>query len=113
MAVVVNNVVVKMQPDSIDWIEPSLLGTSGSGLPVRAPYYGCVLGFSRTTIVQFGEWYRHLGQRVDMYLPHPEHGRMTEFTNVVVESIEERMNITNNAIASSGVDITLRRVAVT
>ena len=109
MPIAIDGVILAMQPDSIDW-QRRIFGTTGLGQPVHSPYYTCILGFSRTTVVELEEWHRILGEFITIHLPHPKTGKMTEYTDVVVRAIEERMNIMNNDSTLSGVDITLVRI---
>lgn len=112
MRIALNGVIVKMQPDSIDWSRPNY-GTNGDGTPVVGPYYSCTLGFSRTTLVQFEEWFRYYRQTVDIHLPHPKTGLLTEATDAVIYSIEQSMSAMDPCIAAArGVDIVVTRVEV-
>lgn len=108
--VTINGIVATIQPDTIDWSRPNY-GNTGNGVPVDGPYYTCILGFSRRTVVQLEQWFRHKGEEIDMHLPHVKTGKTTEFTDVIIHSIEQRMDIRDPRLAASdGVDITVIKI---
>ena len=105
---------VDMVPDTITWEPPRLLGRTGRGAPVYAPYWTCRLGFSRMTVIQYETW-RELvdGNTHTITLPHPTTGETTTFT-CYVENPEPRLDTRDACLAAaSGVDITLTKIEVT
>jgi hypothetical protein len=110
-----DGVIVGMQPDTLDWQEPTSLGQDGDGSPVRAPNWSCRLGFSRLTVVQYQWWWDAWadGALHTVTLPHPATGVMTSYS-VYVAEFAPRMDVRDaGGAAMSGADITLTRIQVT
>lgn len=113
MKISVDGLITTLQPDSLDWENPELLGHDGLGAPVKVPYWKCRLGFSRLTSVIHGIWYdADDGELHDFELPHPRTGELTSY-NCYIESVVPRMNVVPDCDpALSGLDITLYRIRV-
>lgn len=115
MKIALDGVTVGMQPDSLDWHEPTALGADGDGAPVRAPNWSCTLGFSKLTRVQYQWWWSAWsdGALHAVTLPHPATGVLISY-DVYVSSFAPRMDMRDSCEAAmAGADITLTRVQVT
>ena len=114
MKITVDGLFANMQPDSMSWEPPRLLGVDGQGAPVRAPHWTCRLGFSRLTLVQYETWHDDWGDGVlhTITLPHPANGELTAY-QCYVRDFTPRFDTRDTCIAAaSGVDITLTRIQV-
>jgi hypothetical protein len=111
----IDGVIVGMQPDSLNWQEPTAMGSDGDGAPVRAPNWTCTLGFSKLTTVQYQSWWAAWqdGELHTVSLPHPATGVLTDY-DLYVASFTPRMDTRDSCEAAmSGADIVLTRVQVT
>lgn len=115
MKIMLNGVVTMMQPRSVNWSDPEILGVSGEGIPIRSPYFKCSLGFPQITLPMYKRWreVQTSGTTVSsIWLPHPDTGRITEFNDVVIGSISVRQDSRGRRAMSAGVDIEIIRVEV-
>ena len=113
MKISVDGLLIPLQPDSLDWEPPEVLGHDGIGEPILSPYWKCRLGFSRLTSMVHGMWYDAWDGYLHVFtLPHPRTGELTSYS-CYIETISPRMNIVDNCEAALvGVDITLYRILV-
>lgn len=114
MRIPIDDIIVGMQPDTLTWEQPRMLGADGRGAPVRAPYWACRLGFSRLTCVQYEAWEEAWrdGDLHDIELPHPKNGDPMSYS-VYVSEFSPRMDVQDVCVAAmAGADITLTRVYV-
>ena len=115
MKITIDDVMVTMQPDSIDWQQPRQVGTDGNGAPIYSPYWSCSLGFSVLVDPKlFEQWYDVVdGTEHDLELPCPYSGRMTTYS-CYVHMLQPRMDVRAlEDAATSGCDITLSKIEVT
>lgn len=115
MRITLEGAVTVMQPDNISWSDPEILGYSGEGVPLRGPYLTCTLSFSRVQRMILRKWRnaQTSGEYVSsIWIPHPDTGKLTEFTNVVVLQITQRQNTNSSRGYAQGVDITIGRIEV-
>jgi len=113
MKISIDGLIIPLQPDSLDWEPPELIGHDGNSAPVMAPHWKCQLGFSRMTSVVHGMWYDAWdGILHDFMLPHPRTGELTTYS-CYIESVSPRMNIVADCDpALVGLDITLYHILV-
>jgi hypothetical protein len=115
MKITLDGVRTEMQPTAVRWIEPELLGKSGEGIPLRAPYYECQLSFARVQYPIYTRWREawNGGEYVaSVWLPHPDTGKATEFTNVTIDSLSVNMITEGRRAVASGVDMVISRIVV-
>jgi len=114
MKIAIDGLVAEIQPGSLSWEPPQLLGSDGQGAPVRTPYWACRLGFSRLTVVQYEAWHDAWGDGAlhTITLPHPASGIVTDY-QCYVRDFTPRLDTSNDCPATVGVDVTLTRVQVT
>lgn len=115
MRVTLNKVVTEMQPTNVNWSDPPILGESGEGMPLRGPYYSCTLSFARVQRVLLQRWRdaQTSGTPVSsIWLPHPDTGKITEFTDVYIHAIRQRQNTRSSRGYVQGVDIKIERIEV-
>ena len=114
MRLAIDGVLVGMQPDSVNWEPPRLLGHDGLGAPIRSPYWSCRLGFSRLTIVQYHFWEEAWadGNLHAVTLPQPATGLLASH-QCYIRDFTPRLNTQDSCeAAAAGVDITLTRIIV-
>ena len=115
MRLELDSVLCDMQPTSLNWSQPRLLGYDGAGAPVYGLYRTCSLAFERMSVVMFQRWWdaSQDGLTHTVSLPHPESGILTTYT-LYVSEFAPRMNTRDLCeAAAAGVDILLTRIAVT
>lgn len=115
MRMTIDGVMEEMQPDSLAWVPPAILGDDGQGSPVRAPNWACRLGFSRLTVVQYQNWFAVWsdGALHTITLPHPASGVLTAYS-CYVKVFTPRLNVRDKCEAAmEGADITITHVQVT
>jgi hypothetical protein len=105
----------KMQPDGLNWDPPRLLGVSGEGERIFAPYWTCRLTFSKITRVKMHEWLEAWqdGDEHTVVLPHPKTGTMTSYTCRVTD-FRETMDVQSKRVAAlAGADVALSNIEIT
>ena len=113
MRITIDTLVAEIQPGSLSWEPPRLLGIDGQGAPVRAPFWTCRLGFSRLTVVQYEAWHEAWGEGTlhIVTLPHPATGVVTGY-ECYLRDFTPRLDIRADCPAAMGVDVTLTRIQV-
>jgi len=113
MKLSIDGVVTDMQPDSLTWSPPSIMGRTGLGAPILSPSWACSLGFGRLTVAQYHSWFDVWdGELHYVSLPHPKNGLVIDY-ECYVDTVSTRLNTRDVCkAAASGVDIALSRVLV-
>jgi len=115
MLVDLDNVLLQIQPDSVNWESPRELGRDGLGSPVRVPYWSCRLGFGVVTIVDYTRLH---SAWVDcglhyITLPHPATGITTRYQGYITgftPRLSPRYSTCDSAML--GVDVTISKLSV-
>jgi len=114
MKITIDGIFAEIQPDSVNWEPPRLLGSDGLGAPVRTPHWSCRLGFSRLTVVQYQAWASAWadGALHSITLPHPSTGSLVSY-QCYVRDFTPRLDTRDPCeAAAAGVDVTLTRIQV-
>ena len=103
---------VTMQPDTVSWQPPRVLGHNGVAAPIIAPYWACSLGFSVLSKMYYDTWHDAWDSALHtITLPHPVTGVLTAYS-CYIESITPRLSTRSCDATAAGVDIVLSRIIV-
>jgi len=112
MKIEIDDLLAIVQPDGIIWEPPAVLAKDGNRAPILAPYWGCRVALSRTTIVNHQDWFnKRDGESHTFWLPNPATGEMESYTGYV-DNVAGRFDARGDCPAMIGVDIALSGILV-
>jgi hypothetical protein len=112
MKMTVDGNVITHTPDSVAWVPPPQLGTSGLSAPIFAPYHDCRLIFGAITWRSASEEWREYqdGALHQVVLPHPDTEVMTMFTCYIAQMTYNAR--TDGCPVAAGAEVELTRIVV-
>lgn len=115
MKIAFDGVIMRIQPDALNWGPPAVVARDGDYAPVRGQYYSCRLSFGKSIVPSFYDWHQIFNTQSHLVtLPHPFTGIMTDFC-CYVDSVTPRMDTSDqvdHCAVIIGADVTLSGIVI-